>query len=258
MLSLAELQSTMRDVSLGGDAERLAGVIVEDGFSHAERLNIHRNNTTILLCEALSATFSVVNKLVGDEFFEAVTRLFVRAQPPRSPCLFEYGATFPTYLATLPAAADLPYLGDVARLEWLWNEAFHAPEATPLTSADLADVKPEAYGDLTFGPHPSLGLLGSPYPIKEIWDINQCDAAPDATVNLDEGGQALAVLRPKTNVEILELSPCGFVLAGRLRDGARLEEAFSAAQSIDPAFDPASTLAVLISAGAFKSYNLKS
>lgn len=258
MPTLAELQDAMRDASLGGDAALLAPEIVSDGFAPEQRLNIHRNNTTILLSDALAATYSVVFKLVGEDFFNAVARLFVRAQPPRSPCLFEYGSGFADFLATLPAAQGLPYLADVARLEWIWNEAFHAPDVAPLTSADLVNVAPDAYGDLIFTPHPSLRLLASPFPVKEIWDINQCGADPDAGVNLDEGPQSLAVLRPRQTVEMIELSSGGFVLSEHLAHGATLEQAFAAASDVEPHFDPASTLAILISAGAFHCHTLKS
>jgi len=257
MPSLAELQNAMRAVSLGGDASALSDVIIGDGFAPEQRLNIHRNNTTILLGEALGATYAVVHKLVGDDFFDAVARLFIRAQPPRSPCLFEYGEGFADFLATLPAAADLPYLPDVARLEWVWNEAFHAPDVKPLSSHDLAAINPEAYGDLVLTPHPSLRLLESPFPIKEIWDVNQPGADPEASVSLDEGPQALAVLRPGATVDMIELSPGGIALAGRLVEGARLEDAFSTAQDVASTFDPAPTLAVLISAGAFHRHALK-
>jgi len=257
MPSLFDLQNALRDVSLGGDASTLASTIIGDGFIPEQRLIVHRNNTTILLSEALGATYSVIKKLVGDEFFNAVAALYVRAQPPHSPCLFEYGEGFGDFLATLPATTDLAYLPDVARLEWMWNAAFHAADVKPLTSADLAPVAPDAYGDLIFSPHPSLRLISSAFPIKEIWDVNQCDADPDATVNLDEGPQALVVLRPKASVEMVELSPGGFVLAQSLANSAALEDAFAAAQHSAPSFDPASTLAVLISVGAFQSYTLR-
>ncbi|HEY9080655.1 DNA-binding domain-containing protein [Magnetovibrio sp.] len=255
---LSDLQSALRDVSLGGDAGGLAAAIIGDGFAPEQRLNVHRNNTTILLSDALGGTYSVVKKLVGEEFFDAVARLYVRAQPPRSPCLFEYGEGFGDFLATMPSVAELPYLPDVAKLEWAWNTAFHAADAPALSAVALTGVAPDICGDLVFTPHPSVQLVRSPYPIKEIWDINQCNADPDAMVDLDEGGQALAVLRPKATVEMVELSPAGFVLAERLVAGDRLEGAFAAAQTVMPNFDPAATLAVLLGVGAFCSFTLKS
>lgn len=256
MLPLAELQSRMRDVALGGSTLALDGVIVPDGFSVEQRLNIHRNNTTILLCEALAATFKVCHKLVGEEFFEAVAKVYIRTHPPQAPCLFEYGADFADFLETLAQIESVPYLPDVARLEWLWNAAFHAADGPALDAQALAGVAPEAYGELTFSAHPSLRLIASPYPIREIWAINQDGAPEDAGVDLDEGGQYLAVVRLAAKVEMHELSPAGFVLAQHLSEGARLQDAFEVAGEIEPGFDPAAALTVLLSAGAFQTYSL--
>lgn len=254
MLALADLQSALCAVSLGGDAAKLAPTIMGDGFRPEQRLNIHRNNTTVLLCEVLGNTYPVIKKLVGDVFFDAVARAYVRTQPPRSPCLFEYGGSFGDYLATVRAAAQLPYLPDVARLEWAWNESFYAADAQPLSASALANVDPDAYGDLTFTAHPSLRLVSSPYPIKDIWQVNQCDADSEASVDLNEGAQWLAVLRAQTSVTFIELSQGGYEMAARLNNGERLEDAFLAAQHVMPDFDPTSTLAVFISAGVFRSF----
>jgi len=257
MLPLSELQRRFRDVSLGGDAGLLSGVILGDGLSAEARLNIHRNNTTILLGDALAATFKVCHKLVGDDFFAAVARLYVRTHPPQNPCLYTYGEDFADFLGALPQIESVAYLPDVARLEWLWNEAFHAADVPTLNATALVDVPPESYADLTFTPHPALRLVASPYPIKEIWAINQDTAPCDATVDLDEGGQSLAIVRPASQVEMLELSPAGFVLATHLADGARLETAFAAAIEIDADFDPTATLTILLSAGAFENHQFK-
>lgn len=254
MLALAELQSALGSVSLGGDATKLVPAIIGDGFQAEQRLGIHRNNTTILLCEVLATTYPVVKKLVGDDFFDAVARVYVRAHPPTSPCLFEYGGGFGAYLATVPAVAELPYLADVAQLEWAGNESFYACDADPLSASALAGVAPEAYGDLIFTPHPSLRLVSSAYPIKEIWDVNQCGADLDARVDLNEGAQRLAVLRAKTSVTFIELSGGGFEMTARLRAGERLEDAFLSATRVMADFDPTTTLSVLLSAGAFHTF----
>lgn len=257
MPSLAELQSAMRDTALGGDPAPLADVIVADGFRPEQRLSIHRNNTTILLTEALAATYPVIFKLVGDDFFAAVAKLYIRAHPPQSPCLFEYGATFANFLRDLPQAAELPYLGDVANLEWMWNEAFHAANAKPLTSADLVAVAPDDYDDLVLTPHPALRLVQSRYPIQDIWAANQCGVDSDGsetTIDLNEGGQNLAILRPAATVSVSELSPGGLTLAAQLAQGVRLLDAVIAAQHVEAAFEPSTPLAILISAGAFCAF----
>ncbi|MCW8914395.1 MAG: DNA-binding domain-containing protein [Magnetovibrio sp.] len=252
MPTLAELQSAMRAVSLGGDAAPLAGVIIGDGFSTQERLSIHRNNTTILLGESLGATFRIVKALVGDEFFANLTRQYIRTNPPTAPCLFEYGANFPEFLGHTPSLAELPYIEDVARLEWLWNESFHAPAAPVMTTADLGAIGADDLNALVLNPHPSLRLITSPYPLKQIWDLHQCDADPEALVNLDDGENHLVLVRSQLDVQIIELGAGGFTLASCLADGACLEDAFGAVEGIGDANEAPNALGLLIAAGAFQ------
>ena len=54
--------------------------------------------------------------------------------------LAEYGADFPAFIAGYEAARDLPYLADIARLDWALNLAFHAPPGGRLQAADLSAV----------------------------------------------------------------------------------------------------------------------
>jgi hypothetical protein len=42
----------------------------------------------------------------------------VRIEPPLSPILLKYGGRFPTFIETFRPTSSLPYLADVARLEW--------------------------------------------------------------------------------------------------------------------------------------------
>jgi len=48
----------------------------------------------------------------------------------RAAALAEYGDGFADFLAGFAPAQSLPYLADVARLEWAINAAYHAPIAS--------------------------------------------------------------------------------------------------------------------------------
>ena len=78
---------------VAGDAA-LALEIEGRGLSAAQRLQIHRNNCRISLTEALKANYPVINRLVGEAFFEAMAAAFISACPPREPRLSAYGAAF--------------------------------------------------------------------------------------------------------------------------------------------------------------------
>ena len=99
MPSLSDLQGHVRDTVLGADATPLKGIVADDRLGYDARLNVYRNNTTILLGEALAANFPIVHDIVGTEYFANLARAFVRTNPPCSPCLHEYGADFAEFLA---------------------------------------------------------------------------------------------------------------------------------------------------------------
>ena len=122
MPTLLDLQSDFRRFLTGEACPQLLQVVDGIGFESESRLSIYRNNTIATLTGALKATFPVVCRLVDDRFFDYAAHAFIQHNLPASPCLVEYGGDFPTFLAGFPAAADLDYLPDVARLEWAINQ----------------------------------------------------------------------------------------------------------------------------------------
>ena len=50
----------------------------------------------------------VVCRLVDRRFFAYAADPYIRAHPPAGPCLFEYGATFPDFLAAFRRAGTSP------------------------------------------------------------------------------------------------------------------------------------------------------
>ena len=129
MPSLRELQYAVRRALLDGDDAALTDAITSDGLAPAARLAVYRHHVLTSLAAALEATFPVVARLVDPRFFRYACDQYVRAEPPATPCLFEYGATFADFLAGFPPCRHLVYLPDVARLEWAMNVALHAPDA---------------------------------------------------------------------------------------------------------------------------------
>jgi len=63
-----------------------------------KRYNVYRNNVTVSLINALAATYPAVQRITGVEFFRVMARFHVRATPPTSPLLFEYGRDFPAFI----------------------------------------------------------------------------------------------------------------------------------------------------------------
>ena len=223
------------------------------GLSPTQRLQIYRNNLFESLTQALAAVFPVVAQLVGDDYFRHVSRRFIAEHPLATGSLHGFGRELPALLAGLPSAAELPYLGDVAALEWAWHEVYHEAESVPLQAAQLGEVPAAQQMDLGLAIAPAARLVASPYPVLHIWQAHQelHGAGADFSVSLDEGGVRLLVLRRALEIEFVLLGHAEDTWLRLLASGSTLAKATLAAFCRDPAFDLAATLGRHLALGSF-------
>lgn len=245
-LALRDLQAAFAAHLLGADRADLAADVLGDAIPAPARLRVYRHHVFESLRSALAATFPTVQTLVGADFFRGLARGFIGKSPPDQPVLAEYGAAFPAFIAGQEAARDLPYLADVARLDWALNLAFHAPADGRLAAADLAVVPADRLPSLRLGLAPGSALIRSPYPLDRIWAASQPDA-PAGRVDLDSGGAHLLVLRRPDDAAFVALSAGEAAFVASLADGLSLEEAACQAGT---GFDLSAAFARLLGLGA--------
>jgi hypothetical protein len=158
-LDLATLQSSFAGAMLLGDAS--SPELDQRG------LRVHRNTVLSGLCEALRLSYPATDRLIGSAFFDQAALAFARRQPPREPVLARYGAGFADSLATHPGAADLPYLADMARLEWAIDQA--GLDAPGFDGARTACTLATTRGPAALVLAPSLRLLRLDHAVLAIW-----------------------------------------------------------------------------------------
>ncbi|KAF0221645.1 MAG: hypothetical protein FD176_3116 [Rhodospirillaceae bacterium] len=225
--------------------------LLGDLVDRIERLDIYRNNTLITLGEALRTTFPVVGRLVGDDFFDFAARRFILACPPQRPCLFEYGVAFPDFLEGMPECAPLPYLGDIARLEWALNAVVTAPDEPALSPHHLVGLPEDTLSALTLRLVPSARYLTSPFPIDAIWRANQGDGTEIGAVDLKDGEVDLLILRLGDEAAMTELAPGEYHFLTALDGGLPLGTAAFEAATFDSTFDVGTSFARLLAAPVF-------
>jgi hypothetical protein len=258
MPPLRELQAAVGEALLGGPTEAAAAQIMGDGLTPETRLDIYRHHVFTTLTAALQATYPVVCRLVHEQFFGYAADQYIRTQPPARPCLFEYGSSFPAFLADFQPCTHLRYLPDVARLEWALNSATHAEESAPLDLAVLSRLPLEDLPRLTLRLHSSLSLLRSPWPIDQIWQANQPDADSDAMVDLGSGGLYLEVRRIGDDAMFRALDPATHAFRRALSRGGCLAEAAGVAFESDGAFDLPQALRDLFAEQVLVGYEVSS
>jgi hypothetical protein len=230
------------------------GVTGPRGKGAVKRYNVYRNNVTVSLIDSLAAIYPAVQRITGAEFFRAMARFHVRATPPTSPLLFEYGRDFPAFIASYEYAQNMPWLADVARVERAWLDAYHAVDAPPLAAAALAQVSADRLGDIIFRVHPATRIVRSAFPAVAIFAMNRADD-PVTSLKSNTAEDAL-VTRPDMEVDVRLLPSGNATFLASLIDGATLAEAASKALAETSAFDLSASIAGMIEAGVFTTLRL--
>lgn len=219
------------------------------GKSAVKRYAVYRNNVTVSLINALAASFPATCRITGPDFFRAMARFHVRATPPSSPLLFEYGRDFPDFIERYEFARSMPWLADVARLERAWLDAYHAADMEPLAPETLASVPPARLADVVFTPHPAARIVRSRFPAVTIFAANRSHS-PVARIEATGPEDAL-VTRPGLEVFVRHLPLGGAVFLTRLISGEPLGMAAAAAFAQSGEFDLSANVAGMLEAGVF-------
>lgn len=240
------IQSAFAQALLDPERDCPSGLKTWNGSDPAMRFAVYRNNVVVSLIDALADSFPVTQALVGEEFFRAMAKVHIQAQPPRARVLTWVGEAFPDFIESFPPAAAVPYLADVARLELLRIHACHAADTPALDMGvmSLAFANPEALLKLQLTLHPSVQVLQSRHAVFSLWAAHQgelCISTVDPNV-----AEAALVYRRDLEVEVTRLTGAESLFIHQVQRGERLASIADEAAGHDHAFDLAAVMATLI------------
>jgi hypothetical protein len=263
MTSLHELQARLLDALLSAEetadpaaAHLQAAISLIDAPAPAAaaRLAVYRNTVRSNVVAALQSTYPAVRRLVGEDYFFKVAHDFIFLHPSTSGDLTPVGTLFPAYLTQLHRHDEYAYLGDVARLELLIQEALLAPSRPPFDLKRLSRVPPAEYDALRFVLHPALRRFESRYPARRIWQSNVGSDAEPETIDLADGGERLALLPHRLQLQFHALTPGEWCWLAALERGEPFAASVEAAVAGDGAFDAVAALRRFVSLGAIVDF----
>src|SRR4051812_44830759 len=177
MQLLAETQSRLRDALVEGNASRLEGLLV-GGRDAARRFAIHQRHYQSSLTRALLVKFPATAWLVGTPALERAARDFVRAYPPRAPCIAEYADAFPRFVAERSGAASAGYVAAFGELEWHLGQVSISIDAPAVTVEQLSQYDTDTILDSTLTLQPGLRYLGAAWPVDDLMKLYLTETAP--------------------------------------------------------------------------------
>jgi len=248
MHSLHSAQSAFCDAIISGVDQPLLPMLAEAEDVARRRLDTYRNNFIGTLSAALESAYPLVARIVGAAFFTEAARQFILATPSASGDLNEFGAGFGDFLGAYPHAAELAYLPDVARMEWLVQRVFYAADAPAADLALLSRIDAERYADLCFSVTPAHARMDTRWPLADIWRVNQAGFAGDMAVDFSSGAQLL-IARRNDLVYVESLTAAEAVLLDLLAAGQPLGMATDGAIASDAGFDLGATLNRFVAQG---------
>jgi len=209
------------------------------------RLAIYRANVEAAATEALSAAYPVIRQVVGVSRFDDLARAYQRHVPSGSGDLHELGSAFADFIADDERARSLPYLSDLAQLEWAAHRAYGAADAEALDAHALAQLPMDRQMIIRFRWAAGTALIASPFPIVRIWRIHQADFDGQFSVDWSSGEIAL-VVREGLSVAVHAVSAGAAAFIVTSLGGATFGAAADRALADEPGFDLARLLRSLM------------
>ncbi|WP_030129005.1 DUF2063 domain-containing protein [Pseudomonas sp. QTF5] len=179
------------------------------------RAQIYRDLVLSNLSSLLSGTFPVLVKILGDDHWRALVRIFLRDYRAQTPKFGEIAQEFVEFLASEPLALSdgtwPPFMVELAHYEWV-EMALQQSEAEPLPASDAALLLDRP-------------LQGSPlaWPLAYGWPVQL--VGPDYRPQAQPAQPTLLLVRRAEDwsVRFCELSPLAWRLLQRIGEFPQLD-----------------------------------
>lgn len=122
------------------------------------------------LHDSLAEDFPKIVQFIGQESFTELAKTYLRAYPPSSFTLRYASQHFASFLSSHPLNLSMPFLSELARLEYSFIESFDAADSELLTSEVLQQTSPELWGSLCFQLVPAAQLKSFHWQVDRLWE----------------------------------------------------------------------------------------
>lgn len=218
LAALPSLAGLARPVRAGDAAQLQRGLLA------------YRAHGRALAARALAGAYPVLARQLGEGNFAPLARAYWLAHPPVAGDLAQWGGELAGFIALAPQLAGLPWLADLARVEWALHRLAFGPDV-PADLASFSLLATRAAAALTLVVAPGTQCIASAWsvvrlvnePVDELADEAPPAAAPETALLWRDG------LRPR--VRAAQAGEAALLAA--LQAGQPLPDALARAEGLD-------------------------
>lgn len=167
MVKLADYQRMLMQSLLDPEASSDGlQAIIADPDNIPKRLAIYQNSILGGRFSVLQQIFVCVQKLVGVDYFQQMAEQFLQASPSSHVAIAAMGEEFVRYVVEHDVVQHVPYIADMAALDWRWYQVFHGHSNVAI---EAKIIPAAAKWRLALG----AKLLASTFPLHLLWEMCQ-------------------------------------------------------------------------------------
>lgn len=223
--SLVELQDLMTDWILGDNepSQLEEWVRLPHGTDPEVRLAIYRDGYPARITSSLAEAFPAVANILGDGSLATLTDRFIESGAFSERNLNRIGRCLAEFLESDPLTRDVPFLPDLATLEWANFECFHSETGFDFDPATISDFSLDDWMQSRIIFRPGTAVVTSPWPIHELWMTRELDRN-EIDVDLVDRPEQVLVHRVGFAVEVELIDLLEAHALERLLEGLHLGE----------------------------------
>jgi hypothetical protein len=153
---VAEGLAHEKSLTSGGLAQVITG---DERLSAEERVDIYANMYFYRLLDVLKEDFPATVAMLGVERFHNLVTGYLIEYPPAHFSVAYAGEHLADFLCDHPLREEFPFVADLAELERVLIEVFHAPDAMPLDAERMRAIAPREWPSLNLKLHPAHQIL---------------------------------------------------------------------------------------------------
>ncbi len=223
-MKLNEAQNSFKELTLNPYATAELGLRPAGQLSQKQAFDVYRHGYVEKLSEALEQNFASIQWLLGKRIFADLCADYINQMPAITHNLREYGEEFPDFIKIHPTTRNIPFLKDMGRFEWIYQNIARAKSPEPLNKELCRDLIDSANFKIRF--IPAMEIFESVFAISDIWNCHQSPTCEFEDIQWSRPENIL-LFKKKHQVLVHKLDRCQAAILLDLQEGALIATALA-------------------------------